>query len=448
MARRAVGIVRVSQVAGREGDSFASPEVQEDRIRAECARQGLELLKLLPEFDVSGGADLDARPGLGPAVEAIEAGHAEVIVAAYFDRFFRSLKVQADVIERVERAGGQVLAVDFGRVTNATASQWLSATVTGMMAEHTRRAGRERTADAIQRAINRGVPPWPRVTPGYVKQENGRYAPNPTLAPVIREAFERRARGTLAREVREYLAQHGHEMSYAGVVKMLKSPTVLGEIHFGDFAPNLAAHEPIVDRDTWKTVQGISLPKGRNSKSDRLLARLGILRCGTCDSKLVTTVVVGAGGGRYPIYRCQNVDCTRRVTISAKIAEGSVAAVVRTISRQLKADASLEPQMRAADEAAERAQTDLDALIRVLTIVGDEPAAIDRLQSAQAARDDLVAERDRLRGLRETEQLDVAERWDDLPLDTRRRAIKRTLARVTVAPGRGADRLGFEPLGQ
>src|SRR5215207_6168510 len=118
--RRAIGIVRVSQVNGREGDSFASPGEQRDRIRAACERDGLRLLEVVEELDVSGGKPLGERPGLGPAVEAIETGRADVIAAAYFDRLFRSLTVQAEVVGRVERAGGQVLAVDVGRVTNGS----------------------------------------------------------------------------------------------------------------------------------------------------------------------------------------------------------------------------------------------------------------------------------------------------------------------------------------
>jgi hypothetical protein len=42
--RRAIGIVRVSQVKGREGESFASPDEQRERIEAACERDGLALV--------------------------------------------------------------------------------------------------------------------------------------------------------------------------------------------------------------------------------------------------------------------------------------------------------------------------------------------------------------------------------------------------------------------
>jgi DNA invertase Pin-like site-specific DNA recombinase len=88
--RRAIGIVRVSQIGGRDGESFASPAEQRDRIQAACERDGLNLIDVLEELDVSGGKPLEQRPGLGRAVGHIESGDADVIVAAYFDRLVRS----------------------------------------------------------------------------------------------------------------------------------------------------------------------------------------------------------------------------------------------------------------------------------------------------------------------------------------------------------------------
>jgi DNA invertase Pin-like site-specific DNA recombinase len=80
--RKAIGIVRVSQVKGREGESFASPDQQRERIEAACERDGLVLVDLLTELDVSGGTPLASRTGLRTAVERVEAGGASVIVAA------------------------------------------------------------------------------------------------------------------------------------------------------------------------------------------------------------------------------------------------------------------------------------------------------------------------------------------------------------------------------
>jgi DNA invertase Pin-like site-specific DNA recombinase len=66
----------------------------------------------------------------------IEAGQADHIVVAYFDRLVRSLKVQLEVIERVERAGGEIFALDHGKLTNGTAATRLSTNMMGAVFQY------------------------------------------------------------------------------------------------------------------------------------------------------------------------------------------------------------------------------------------------------------------------------------------------------------------------
>jgi Resolvase, N terminal domain len=66
----------------------------------------------------SGKLPLSKGPGLLAAIETIEAGGADQLVVAYFDRLVRSLKVQLEVIERVEGAGGEIIALDHGKLTS------------------------------------------------------------------------------------------------------------------------------------------------------------------------------------------------------------------------------------------------------------------------------------------------------------------------------------------
>src|SRR5689334_274074 len=78
---RAIGICRVSQVA----QDSASIADQRKRIESYCESQGWKLVHVHEEPDVSGGTPLAKRAGLRAAVEAVEAGKADVLVAAYFD---------------------------------------------------------------------------------------------------------------------------------------------------------------------------------------------------------------------------------------------------------------------------------------------------------------------------------------------------------------------------
>ena len=327
---RAIGVVRVSRVGDRDGERFVSPSEQRERIQTACERDGLELVDVIEELDVSGGTPLANRRGLRRAVELVEAGDADVVVVAYLDRLVRSLTVQAEVVGRVEAAGGKILAVDVGQLTNGSAGQWLSGTMLGAVAEYARRVTSERTADAKRRAVARGVPPFPNVPPGYRQRDDGTLEPHPEQAAVVADAFRLRANGATIMQVRDHLREHGIDRTFHGVQSLLTSRIVLGELRFGELV-NTSAHPAIVDTTVWNAVQRMRVSRGRRAKSDRLLARLGVLRCGTCGGRMV----VGStdqNGKRHHMYRCSPLgDCPRRVTISADLVEGVVADAVREI---------------------------------------------------------------------------------------------------------------------
>jgi DNA invertase Pin-like site-specific DNA recombinase len=439
VTRRAVGIVRVSETKGREGERFASPKDQRDRIAAACERDGVELVTTHEELDVSGGKPLDERPGLRLAVQAIESGEAQVIAAAYFDRLFRSLATQQEVIDRVEAAGGQVLAVDVGAVTNASAGQWLTGTMHGMISEYYRRSVRERSGEAQARAVARGVAPWPKIPPGYKRGPDGVLVPTPD-AKAVTEAFLMRAEGTTIKAVRAFLADNGIRRSYHGVSTMLASRVVLGEIHFGKLG-NLQAHEPIVEPSLWERVQKVSAPRGRRAKSERLLARLGILRCGTCGAKMVVGTANNQG---YHLYRCPPTgDCTKRMTISARIAEELVTQTVRTALSDAEGRAAAAEGSQEAAGALEVAQAALDAALGAFTASGleNESAAIERLRSLGQDRDDAQVRYDQLLARNTSFTINADRDWDHLSLDLRRKLIRATVERAVVAPGKGASRI-------
>lgn len=455
MGTRAIGIVRVSQTKGREGESFHSPATQRQRIVDECERLNLELLEVHEELDISGGKPLAQRPGLLRAVEAIEAGDADVVIAAYLDRLARSVRVREDVIERVEACGGSVLTVDMGLQTNGTASQWLTGTLSSAVGEYLRRTTAERSALAQQRSIDRGVAPWPNVPPGYVREIigrrrngsviSGRLLPDPSTAPAVVEAFRMRLAGATLNEIRAHLAKHGIPRSYHGVAAMLASRVYLGEVNFGDYAPNLTAHQPVVDFDLWEGVQRVEIPRGRRPKSDRLLARLGVLRCGTCDARMV----VGISRSTYPFYRCPpNGDCPRRVTISARIAEEFVSAQTRATLADLEGHASVEDNAREAEAELDRARTALDGAIRSLVGLEEEQATRLRLAELREVRDRAAERVEHLGGHRAVVVLNASADWGRLTLQSQRALIQATIARAVVAPGRGPDRITVETFGE
>jgi len=444
--RRAVGVVRVSRVGARDGESFVSPTEQAERIRSIAERDGLELVDTIEELDVSGGTALSKRPGLRRAIEMIETGEAEVVVVAYFDRLVRSLFVQAEVVDRVEQAGGAILAVDVGEVRADTAGRWLSSTMLGLVAEYARRSTSERTADAKRRAVLRGVPPFPNVPPGYRKLADGRLEPD-KYASAVAEAFGMREQGATIAEVRVYLTSQGVKRSFHGVQALLGSRIVLGELHFGKLV-NEAAHEAIVDRDVWRRVQKIKSPRGRRPKSDRLLARTGVLRCATCGGRMSTGTTV-QNGRTYGFYRCSPVgDCPKRVTISADVAEKTVIAEVQRLLDGRAGTASADTGIADLEAEHDRLERELDAAVQAFTGLDDVDAVRRRLVSI---RDDRDRVRDRLDDLRSAMLPTIivtAADWDELTLGEQRDLVLATVDRAVVSPGRGSDRIRIEPRGQ
>jgi hypothetical protein len=55
----------------------------------------------------------------------------------------------------------------------------------GAVAEYARRVTAERTQDSKRRAVERGVPPFPNVPPGYQRRAEGTLEPHPREAAVV-----------------------------------------------------------------------------------------------------------------------------------------------------------------------------------------------------------------------------------------------------------------------
>lgn len=439
--RAAVGVVRVSRVGARAGEQFVSPSEQRTRIEDACARDELDLVDVLEEMDVSGGAPLAKRPGLRRAVEMVEAREAEVVVVAYFDRLVRKLAVQEEVVERIERAGGGIVAVDVGEVRADTAARWLSSGMLGLVAEYHRRVTAERTADAKRRAIARGVPTFANIPPGLRRRDDGTLEPHATEAPIVAEAFRRRDEGATVMKVREYLREHGIERSFHGVQALLRSRLMLGELAFGDLV-NIASHEAIVNPEVWARVQRMQSPRGRRAKSERLLARLGVLRCGTCGARMV---VGTANHGRYSIYRCPPVgDCSRRVTIGAELAEETIVESAKMILAGMRGEATSDDSAGEAAREYERAERELAAAFEAFSGFDDVPAARTKLLELHKAHDAALG---RLADAQASAAPVVftADGWERATQDERRELIQKLIEKAEVAPGRGPDRISVTP---
>jgi DNA invertase Pin-like site-specific DNA recombinase len=440
---RDVVVVRVSEQGDREDENFHSPKAQLAKAKLWSKDQGNRVVAAFEEIDVSGKLPLAKRPGLLTAIEMVEAGEADHIVVAYFDRLVRSLKVQLEVIERVERAGGEIYAIDHGRLTNGTAATRMSNNMMGAAFQYYAEVTGEKVKAAQERVVARGVLPNSRISPGYMRGEDGVLVVERPKARIVVQAFKRRDGGASLVEIQAWLAKNGIERSISGVESMLRSRMYLGEIHFGELH-NLDAHEPIIkDRALFERVQRRTVSRGRQAKSERLLARLGVLRCGTCGSRMVINSYSGS-------YRCGDTSanrCRRRAAVKADRVEEMVLDAVRAYSATADAPGrgSRKGQIREADEAIERANKGLDDTIRQLGELGllGRPASQETLEKLTEALDAAHSARARLGdggecdviGPDEIDKLrDPAKR-----LTAWRRLIIDTVQSVRVAPAMTPD---------
>ena len=300
----------------------------------------------------------------------------------------------------------------------------------------------EKVAAAQERVVARGVLPNSRISPGYVRGEDGVLVVERPKARVVVQAFKRRDRGASLVEIQALLAENGIERSISGVASMLRSRMYLGEIHFGELH-NTRAHEPIIkDLGLFERVQRRTVSRGRQAKSERLLARLGV-RCGTCGSRMVINSYSGN-------YRCGDTSanpCQRRAAVTADRVEEMVLDAVRAYSAtaDVHGRASRRQQIREADDAIERANADLDDTIRQLGELGllGRPASQETLGNLTKALDDAHTVRARLGDRGESDVIgpDGIDKLREPAkrLAAWRRLITDTIESVTVAPAMTAD---------
>jgi DNA invertase Pin-like site-specific DNA recombinase len=449
--KRAIGIIRVSQVNGRQGESFASPDEQRERIRAACERDGLRLVRTYEEMDISGGATLAKRPGLSKAVASIESGDAEVVAAAYFDRLFRSLTTQAEVVERVERAGGKVLAVDVGEITNGSAGQWLSGTMLGAVSEYYRRSAKDRGNQTADSVAARGVAV--RVPFGYRRNagpdglrtsadlDNKALVPDRESAPYVERIFRMRADGYAWADVSRWLSNEGIKSpggagwATSTLRNIVANESYLGVVTIGSRRCE-NAHKALVARPLFNAAQSTQTVQ-RNGRNAAGIAG-GLLVCGSCGRRLSVT-------GSNPAYTCRRTiggRCERPTYVSKHradeyverqlvdvLAHGRLNAIVSSREvdqlRQVATDTQAELESFVVSASA------LDVRVFKLGLDARQKAADGAREAYEAglAAADNVA------------QLPQASGWAALDLEGKRRVARALIDEVVVqAPASSRDR--------
>ena len=314
VGRRAIGYVRVSRVGARGGESFISPDVQRESIEAKARERGLEIVEWQTDLDASGGRF--EREGFQRALEAVEAGVVDAVVVARLTRFARSVLDTHRALERIERAGGRLVACDLD-VDVSTPAGRMMRNILATLAEFELDVAREQWETAKARAVDRGVKIASRAPFGYRFDAGHRLEPVAGERELVVELFERRADGASWGELLELFEARTGRVSYKQTLKhMIGNRAYTGVVTYSDHLVNESAHEPLVGLELFESAQATSAAwKASSPRQGRGVKSLlgGVAKCGTCGGGLSRS---SGGGGRPAIYRCPNHRCAARASIA------------------------------------------------------------------------------------------------------------------------------------
>ncbi|MCA9316105.1 MAG: recombinase family protein [Planctomycetes bacterium] len=190
-----------------------SPDAQRDAIRAWAGGAGVTVVAWHEDLGVSGGADLEKRPGLLAALDAVREHGAGVLVVARRDRLARDVLVAAMVDRLVARQGASIVAAD-GTGNGDGPEAALMRTLIDAFAQYERAVigARTRAALAVKKARGERVGGIPY---GY-RDEGGVLVEEPGEQAVIARARELRAEGLSLRAVGRALLGEGHRPRRGG----------------------------------------------------------------------------------------------------------------------------------------------------------------------------------------------------------------------------------------
>ncbi len=185
-----------------------SPEAQRAAVEAWATRVGVRVLAWQTDQGVSGAADLEDRPGLVAALEALRVLRAGVLVVARRDRLARSVEVAVAVDRAVRQLGAVVATVD-GVGDGDAPSDRLLRTILDAAAEHERALIALRTREALRalraRGHRAGAVPW-----GFSADPSGALLPNAAERATAERARALRGEGKSLRAIVAALDAEGH----------------------------------------------------------------------------------------------------------------------------------------------------------------------------------------------------------------------------------------------
>jgi DNA invertase Pin-like site-specific DNA recombinase len=440
------GYVRVSQVTGRQGQSFISPALQREQIVNWAKLKGAVVATVFEELDESGARS--DRPMLMEALARVEEGLTDGIVVAKLDRFGRTLLASLAAIERIRAAGGTFVAVQDGLdVTTDTGKLVLRIMLS--MAEWELDRIRAQWNAARQRADARGVHMGAYPPTGYIRDSDRLLHPDPVSGPVITELFARRAQGATMRELGLFLSEQkvrtrldNPNWISTALHSLITNRVNLGELRHGSIV-NSESHEPLTDPVTWQAAQNPRVIARRAiRRSPTVLG--GLLRCASCRMAMHSRTVTTRSGLHKRFYHCVGRssagNCQSRAFISGAMAEPYVDATFFALAARDRPSDQQNARMRCLLDAHKRAERELTEYRDgpgVLESLGEESFSeglAKRREREKLAMLAISAERAKLSTRNMPTARELEDRWPALNVEQRRAAMSELIDCVFVFP--------------
>lgn len=450
--------LRVSRTNGRNTDVETSA-AEGRRLITAAAKGKFKLADWLEDFDESGGK-LE-RPGVQEALRRVEAHEVDGIIVASIDRFSRSVQHGLLMIERIDKAGGQFVSLKEGFDTRTAMGRMCMTFVLSIAQLYREQAG-EQWFTQKQNAVEDGVYISAHVPFGYRRikrnrnvEGSGVLEPDPKTAPIVQRVYEERERGaswvSLVAQLNKLAPKdNGGTWTATTIRYMIRNRVYLGESRHGELV-NPNAHEPIVDRRLWESVQQA---KSRvNRKHGSLLA--GTLICSGCGRPMTH----GQNSSKS-IYQCQRVHsagpCPKPVQIRAEQTDAEIEKLFLAWARERQdltnAASARDGELSDLVQRVEAAEQELATYqeLNLISVIGKD-AFLEQVRLRAAAVDEArAALRDRSASDVPLHGFNLVEDWQEIPKEVKRELIASEM-KVTVlraaSPGSRApiaDRLRVE----
>jgi len=202
---RAYGYLRVSTDA--QADSGLGLEAQRSAITAAAARLGLDLGDVFTDAGLSGALELEDRPGLFAAVNALKRG--DVLLVAKRDRLGRDVVAVAMLERLTARKGARIISAAGEGTEGTDAASMLQRRILDAFGEYERLIIGQRTKAALKAKRDRGERAG-NIPFGYSLNADGRTLDaNADEQHVIGLLRELKAAGYTLRQIADELNRQG-----------------------------------------------------------------------------------------------------------------------------------------------------------------------------------------------------------------------------------------------